>query len=469
MLTVAKNFATGNGFEYNFHTPTSGVQPLSTFFYAGIFYLGNIFGFSITNILRLIIFFSALLLYSSGFLLFEVSKKLFEFTDKNLLFLLCIVFSSFNFELLIYFTNGLETGIYSSLFLLTIYFSTNIILNSDKHQRNRDVYLLGIFFGLTSLARIDFLILSLGFLIITFLKKKLRIFEIIKIIVIQCIFLVPWIIVVYKVTGSIIQSSATVQTSWITLDNLGERIFNITTALMEHMTPLIFTMHRTLLLIVVFLLIIFYLIFNRKRYPGDPFLPDRYRLLLLYWGVPFLIFVLTYFIYSSATYFYLRYTALIAVFLLPFFIYLSYNALKKLKMRILYIFLTIILMLFFIQASQYFHSGKLGVHQSLRVHYIKTNFPSNEKIGVFQSGVTGFFCNNVINLDGKINNLVTEYGKANRMGNYLDSTGIDVLLEWREVFPIGNKNYFIKNWKEKTNDIGDGQTVCYIRINRQIK
>ncbi len=469
MLTVAKNIAAGDGFVYNFHTKTSGVQPLSTILYSGVFYIGNIFGFNNINNLRFIIFFSALLLYCMAILLFKISNRLFEFTDKKLLFLLCILFSAFNFELLIYFTNGLETGIYSFLFLLSIYLSINIILKPDDQRRNLDLYLLGIFLGITSLARIDFLILSFGFLIITFLKKRLNLFEIIKIIVIQITILIPWVLLVYKVTGSIIQSSATVQTSWVNIDNLGERIFSLIGALMEHMTPLIFTMQRILLLIGIVLFVIFYLVFKKNNNPSFLFLPDSYRLLLLYWGTPFLVFVLIYFIYSSATYFYLRYTALIAVFFLPFFIYLLYDLFKKIKMKRQYMFLMFILMIFFIQANLYFHSGKLGVHQSLRVHFIKTNFSQDEKIAVFQSGVTGFFCENVINLDGKLNHIANNYRKENNIEKYIDSIGVNVLIEWRDVFPIGHNNYFFKCWKEKTNDIGDGRTACYLRVNEQTK
>lgn len=463
MLTVAKYFANGGGFVYNFGNETSGVQPLSTVLYGGAFYAGKAFGLSIITVVRLIIFLSAVLLYGLGILLFVICKNWFNFVDNEILLLLCIIFSAFNFELLVYFTNGLETGLYSVLVLLSVFLSTNVISKNENHKRNFDIYLIGILFGITSLARLDFVILSFAFGAMVLIKKKLTLLEVVKIFITQFIILLPWLVRIYGITGSILQSSVTVQSGWVRIGNLGERLFYILTALMEHATPLFFTMHRTLFLIIGFILFAFYLFLNRKKHPDKKFLPENYKLVLTYWGLPFLLFLVSYFIYSSATYFYLRYTVPISLLLIPFFIYHFYYEINKLAKKTLYLIAAGILVIFFIQAGFYFHSGKLGVHQSLRVHYLKTNFPPEEKIGVFQSGVTGFFCENVVNLDGKIDNIVTEYRKENRFEHYLDSTGINVLMEWREAFPVGNKTYFSKNWELMSNDIGDGRTVCYIR------
>jgi hypothetical protein len=463
MLTVAKNFANGEGFVYNFRIATSGVQPLSTVLYSVVFYTGKVFGLSITTVLRIIIFLSASLLYGIGFLLFVICKRWFTIVDNDVLFLLCIIFSAFNFEMLVYFSNGLETGIYSILVLLSVFLSTNVVSKNKYQKNNFDIYLIGILFGITSLARLDFVILSFAFGAIVLIKKKLTLFDVSKIFITQFIILLPWLLIIYGITGSALQSSVTAQSSWVRIGILGERLFYILSALMEHSTPLYFTMNRNLILIIGFILFAFYLFLSRKKHPDKKFIPENYKLVLIYWGTPFLLFLVSYLVYSYATYFYLRYTVPIALLLLPFFTYHFYYQINNLAKRTLFLITTGIMVIFFIHAGLYFHSGNLGVHQSLRVHYINTNFPPEEKIGVFQSGVTGFFCENVINLDGKIDNFVTEYRKANRFEHYLDSTGINVLIEWRELFPVGNRAYFSKNWSLMSNDIGDGKTVCYVR------
>ena len=48
------------------------------------------------------------------------------------------------------------------------------------------------------------------------------------------------------------------------------------------------------------------------------------------------------------------------------------------------------------------HAGRVGNTHAVSAGYIANNFNSQEFIGSFQSGVIGFFNDNVINLDGKL-------------------------------------------------------------------
>ena len=114
-------------------------------------------------------------------------------------------------------------------------------------------------------------------------------------------------------------------------------------------------------------------------------------------------------------------------------------------------------------AYLYFHSGKVGGPTSLRPAYIYNTFKSSYLIGTFQSGVLGYYSENVINLDGKINHIALNYSRNNKLIRYIDSVGIDCLIEWKEAFPVGNKFDFYNNWEKISDDIGDNRAICFKR------
>jgi hypothetical protein len=122
-------------------------------------------------------------------------------------------------------------------------------------------------------------------------------------------------------------------------------------------------------------------------------------------------------------------------------------------------------MLFFIQGFYYNLVHESINPLSLRIDFIKKNFP-DERIGLFQSGAAGFFNGNVLNLDGKMDHVVQYYNRNRNLGTFLDSMKINVLIEWREAFENLDGKYFMKKWKLYEDDIGDGRTACYIRIRK---
>ncbi len=80
-----------------------------------------------------------------------------------------------------------------------------------------------------------------------------------------------------------------------------------------------------------------------------------------------------------------------------------------------------------------------------------------------QSGISGYFFNNVINLDGKVNYSALEAIKSNKLFNYIKEEKIDVLMEWKEWFRIIDSETFSKNFVRYLPFVGDKRTIVYTK------
>ena len=76
--------------------------------------------------------------------------------------------------------------------------------------------------------------------------------------------------------------------------------------------------------------------------------------------------------------------------------------------------------------------------------------------------MTGFYCANVFNLDGKIDQRVLQGDAENRIEKFLDQNKIEAVIEWKEAFAAP---FWREKWIMMSGDIGDHRTVCYIRKN----
>ncbi len=57
-------------------------------------------------------------------------------------------------------------------------------------------------------------------------------------------------------------------------------------------------------------------------------------------------------------------------------------------------------------------------------------------VGALQTGTLGYFCDRVVNLDGKVDGRALEARLAGRLPAYVDERGIDVLVDWPDEFPL---------------------------------
>jgi len=100
----------------------------------------------------------------------------------------------------------------------------------------------------------------------------------------------------------------------------------------------------------------------------------------------------------------------------------------------------------------------------MRPTFIQENFDSSQRIGAFQTGALGYYVDNVINLDGKMNIAALQSSKLDKIEQYIDAAGIEVLIEWDDAFMwILDSTYLANKWEVYSMDIGDGRTRCYLR------
>jgi hypothetical protein len=180
------------------------------------------------------------------------------------------------------------------------------------------------------------------------------------------------------------------------------------------------------------------------------------------WGISFFILGIAYFVYSPAQHFYIRYTApfYLVVFIIAvsslFFLFRELPGFyRKLLPAAFAVF-------FFVQSFHYYFNGRLSNPLSLRIAYIENNFKEPGLIGMFQSGVSGFFLGNVLNLDGKVDHVAHEYITHRELNNFLDSMQVNIIVEWNEGLKYYIKD-FDKSWIVYDENIGDDTTSCYVR------
>lgn len=460
LLTVSWNIAQGKGIVYNYDRPTTGVQPLAAFFYAAIAKAVMIAGGNKFSFARAVIIVSFLLELLFYFSIKGISRNLFPSIENKYLETGAVLATLLNFEILVYFANGLETGLY--LFLISI-----IILYSFKYFNGKKSFASSIIFGLIAgiccLARIDFIAVLAVCLLINFFSRSLSFKQFIIVSVIAAIIVTPWVSYIYLTSGSIFQSSASAQSTFISAGSFFTRLKALSLALMQHLTPDIYSGNKNIILVFIFLgttAVVYFFLADKKPLG---FLKSLNGNMFLSWAAGIIFLITLYVLFSYASYFYLRYTTPLLVIILPLFTVLLARKISGGKERWIRAIYLLFVCMFLIQAVLYFHSGKLGVHQSLRVNYIKTHFNSEASVGCFQSGVTGFYDANVYNLDGKMDAVVHRYLAAGNLPEFLDSTGINVLIEWKGVEWLFRNKQFRDKWAIYSSNIGDNKTVCLVR------
>jgi hypothetical protein len=459
MLTVSRQISEGNGFSYNNDIKTTGVHPLATLIYALLFKIVCLFRGDKFFFLRMIILYAAVMLVLFGIVLYLISLKLMPDANRAQLLMISFLTSVLNFKLLIEFANGLETGIYLLLLSVCVLYSI-IYLNGS--QTNLKSLLLGLLFGLTMLGRSDFLVIALLFLGLLLITKSIRIKNFLIIIIVMFLVYSPWLYYIYSVTGNILTSSAEQTTSFSGLLFYPNKFINFFYSLFLYLVPFVYTGSKVFLAVIlcaVSLAVVFFL----SRKVGFRLKNLKNVNVMIMWLIAISVLLIIYFMFSDADYFFIRYFTILSVIILPlyncFFTYL----LSGLKNKMTYIVLFAIPLVFFIQAYFYFHSGKAVNHLGLRPGFINKNFDSAAVIGLWQSGVTGFFCPKVYNLDGKLDYNCLQYSEHGELVKYVDSIGINVLIEWNRTINTLGKNYIKNKWELYSKDIGDKQTACYIR------
>ena len=474
ILTVAWNLADKYTISYNYGQLTTGIQPLITFIYAIFAWLVQFFNGDKWIFIRIVIIYNVFILLTLAHVLASIAKNLIpnDENEKYQVYFLTFIITIFNFGLFSIVTFGLETGTYL-LFIATACWYTLRFTNNRKLAL-REAIVFGTLTGLTGLLRVDFGIILLGFLICLTLYQRVTVRIRWSLLVgFTAFFIVlPWFIWVYYVTGQGIPSSGLAEANLINLATLSSRFQTVFKEIISLLTlNLINLEYRRIWVVFAFFLIIFIFFFRKNHYFRSlTILDSTKKQFIFYWFLALVLLILIYPVFFASKHFYKRYFSPLLIVYLPVLAIVLHRLFKNKPRRFRVASLLIFIMCFFIGAILSFHRGRITHSQAVAAGFAKENFPPPFRIGAYQTGILGFFNNNVINLDGKINyDMHIVEKKKEPLTAYLDRENIDVIIDWGMIFkwcflyPENNKAHFVAEFQEYPHKVPDGITICFVR------
>jgi len=121
--------------------------------------------------------------------------------------------------------------------------------------------------------------------------------------------------------------------------------------------------------------------------------------------------------------------------------------------------------LFFAAAVFTFHTGRIENSHSITAGFIKKHYPS-ARVGAFQSGVIGYFNENVLNLDGKMDLGALRMKQQGRLEEYIESIEADVIVDWGNSYirKLLSARWLESRWNPCPVRVPDGRTLCFVRL-----
>jgi hypothetical protein len=453
-LKVAWNIGRGEGIVYNYSQPTTGIQPLYVFVASVLSYVNKIFGGDKFTFLRMIILLSGILSLIFAFVIKRVAQKILPSIDQRYLFNISILLVLFNFKIFLNLFNGLETGLYLVLLGLCINYSYHFF---SLNLSNKSKILFGLLIGITSLARIDFIIIAFAFIISLAILKKISVIDSLIIFLVALTVVSPWFIYVYSVQGSFIQSSALVQSAVQTAE-IGYRIDQFFFSITSNIVPFYHTgLTQTILFYPVALLILIFL----SKFQMDNIKLIWYTEITRSWLIGLITISVIYLLFAAQPFFYFRYLSIWSTVTLPFVAIIITQWLSKKSKKIFYFIVIATSLFFFANVFYYFHCPKVVSGLALRPSFIQKYLNNNNKIGMAQSGISGYFFDNVVNLDGKVNTEALTAIKSDNLFEYISKEKIDVLMEWEEWFDLFLKDSILHKFNYVQKKVGDNKTIVY--------
>lgn len=464
MLTVAWNTAEGKMFSYNYGLRTTGVQPLGTLIYAGVAWLIQQFNGDKWVFVRAVILLGSVLISIFAVLVGRITSLLFQDTGRrNTSFILGFCLTLLNFKLFRLYTYGLETGFY----LIGIAICVIWTLRQSRID-GADAVKFGFIVGVVGLTRLDFGVVF-AMLSIVFLACDRMSIRAVGISGTTALLVVsPWFLWIYRITGNWFPSSGVAQRSLIGESNVVGRVSAVVEAIVTHATPWIYTRSwvpgAPLILLGILSLLTLGVVVYMIRSSASVRLDWQRVSTLGGWGLATGVLLFIYPIFFWPTYFYGRYTAPIVVVLIPFLSALVvWLVTWDYQIFIRRLVISALVICFGFWAAMSLHSGRVKNSLAISAGYVSKRVPLEYKVGAFQSGIMGYYNSNVVNLDGKIDHRVIRYSNGRGLSQYMDSTGVDVIIDWPVFFDRFDDGYMESRWKSCGPKIPGDAFTCQIR------
>lgn len=196
-ISIARNIALGHEITYNGIDVTNGFQVLWVFSLVPIFLVIKDINLAVNVILT----FASILNIFTAFIIFKFSKNLFN----EKIAIVSTALYALNPLIIFQVLNGIDVTMYTFLVMLTLFYYYSI---KDKLNK-KNVILLGILIGLTTLGRMDavFLLIAINLHILYKTRNKTGLKNSIVITLISILILSPWFLWSYLTFGTIVQSS----------------------------------------------------------------------------------------------------------------------------------------------------------------------------------------------------------------------------------------------------------------------
>lgn len=457
-LKIAWNIGTGKGVTYNFNNPTTGFQPLYVFLLSLFAFLTSAFGGDKIIFLRIVILSSGLIALLLCYSFYQITKNLDKNIDRIILQLVTSLLVLFNFKLFLNLFNGLETGFYLLVMLISIIQTQRII---EGKKNIAQLLLFGFILGLTVLARNDFILITFIIILSLMLSKAIRFKDALIILTVLFLTVLPWIAFVYSVQGSLIPTSASVQTG-LTNNEIYYRMDQFFYSIFENYIPFIHAGQTQSLAIYLIAITFSFFLYKYKW----SFIKKYFGIKVIrIWLSAILVISLVYLLFASQPYFFFRYLSIHLAIAIPFLTLIIVNYFNNKTPAFRKMFTYLVLIIFVLNAGYYFHYPKQIRGLALRPSFILDNKLTEEKIGMAQSGISGYFFDNVVNLDGKVNNDALLAIRSDSLYEYLAKERINVLIEWREWFQTIDSLRLSSDWQKSKAVINDNKTIVFIRKN----
>lgn len=470
MLTAAWNLAEKGRITYNFDQPTTGIQPLATFVYAGAVKIVQLGGGSRWLAARAVIAINVLLIGVFAFQLGSLARGLVAKSSvgggpdgsrrQDLAFALAAVTTLCSVWIFRAFTYGLEAGLY----VVLVAFNVMLVSGKDRIEPVK----FGLLAGLTGLARIDFgLIFGLQLLWLL-RERRLRFRDVLLTGVIALAVTLPWFLWVYSKTGDPMPSSAGAEWRVISASDAGERFKWMAKALLWGATPWVSSWDYEMaarwsaIALVAFLGLTLPTAYGLMRSGRVEMNREAVRR-LGGWGLSIAVVIPVYLLGFWSWHFYGRYMLPLAIVVVPIIAILATIAAERFKL-LPAAMLGISPVCFAALAYSQIHSGHMTLDLPINAGFVSAHTSAAREIvvGAPQSGIVGYFNPNVVNLDGKIDPQALASIRRGALLDYVAKRGIDVLLDWPEALEEVFQGHSDHEWQPCAHQPG-GKSRCLVR------
>lgn len=467
-LSVARSIGNGTGLTIDGVHATNGVQPLICFLYAPFFALSHGDTFMALRLamgLDLVTFILAVLAISRFFSSLRKGGR----GERKLLFWIAAGVLIWNYTIPAMFLNGLETGLSVGLAFWAAAYYNERIAPENRPPLLRSA-LLGAILGLAVLARIDLAFLVVSIIVWHLYRMHRRhtpapgearnIGALVRTLL-ECLLIggvsvavsAPWWL--YNLTrfGSLVPISGQAQQMLI-----GNRLWVVLMTIHSLSDAFLMVVHTSAAYVVGFYTIVLGIflfaivsaaVFAVPAWRGAVTrsvvaVRERWQ-----WGgvapLAFLsvILIVYYSFYFSAPHFQWRYLITPRILIMLWIVALLFDLWGELPRRSMLRGLITLGGIGLAAVAVFIYRGNFRTEGNniflVPADWIRSHVPPAERVGMFQSGTTGFlFPGEVVNLDGKVNADALRAFQRKRLPRYVDSMGFAYIIDW----DIYTKNVF---------------------------